>query len=56
MQLKLAFLEQETVSDTGPKSPWDQIDPHAQIIALAILARLIAQTLAASPNQGKVDE
>ena len=45
MQLELAFLEQPVVPDEGPKGPWDQIDPQAQIAAL--LSRLIAQKLVA---------
>jgi len=47
MQLELAFLEQPVVPDEGPKGPWDQIDPQAQIAALVLLSRLIAQKLVA---------
>ena len=38
------------------KGPWDQIDPQAQIAALEILARLIAQMLAASSALETSDE
>jgi hypothetical protein len=34
MQLELAFLEQPVVPDEGPKGPWNQIDPQAQVAAL----------------------
>jgi hypothetical protein len=47
MQLELAFLERPVVPDEGPKSPWNQIDPQAQVAALALLSRLIAQKLVA---------
>src|ERR1700686_1401465 len=56
MQLELAFLERPVTPAAGPQSPWDQIDPRAQIAALEILARLIAQTLAANSVRGKSDE
>ena len=55
MQLELVFLE-----GPGPaarmKGPWDQIDPQAQIAALDILSRLIAQMLAASSALETSDE
>jgi hypothetical protein len=38
------------------KGPWDQIDPQAQIAALDILSRLIAQMLAASSALETSDE
>ena len=38
------------------KGPWDQIDPQAQIAALEILARLIAQMLAARSALETSDE
>jgi hypothetical protein len=47
MQLELAFLEQPVVPDEESKDPWDQIDPRAQIAALVLLSRLIAQKLVA---------
>jgi hypothetical protein len=56
MQLELAFLERETAPAARPKGPWEQIDPHAQIAALAILSRLIAQMLAAPSAGGTSDE
>ena len=46
MQLELAFLEQPAEPDEGSKGPWDPIDPRAQIVALVLLSRLIAQKLA----------
>ena len=46
MQLELAFLERRAAPAARPKGPWEQIDPHARIAALEILARLIAQMLA----------
>jgi hypothetical protein len=55
MQLELAFLERLTPlkARTGP---WDRIDPQAQIAALEILARLIAQMLAVQFAQETSDE
>jgi hypothetical protein len=47
MQLELAFLERPVEQDEGSKGPWDQIDPQAQIAALVLLSRLIAQKLVA---------
>jgi hypothetical protein len=47
MPLELAFLERPTAPAARMEEPWDQIDPQAQIAALDILSRLIAQTLAA---------
>jgi hypothetical protein len=47
MQLELAFLERPTAPVARVEEPWDQIDPQAQIAALDILSRLIAQMLAA---------
>jgi hypothetical protein len=55
MQLELAFLERPTPR-TGRKGPWEQIDPQAQIAALEILGRLIAQMLAAHSVQETNDE
>ena len=45
MQLELAFLERPVEPDDGSNGPWDQIDPQAQIAALVLLSRLIAQKL-----------
>jgi hypothetical protein len=56
MQLELVFLERPTPQVAGPKSPWDQIDPQAQIAALEILSRLIARMLAAKSAQEARDE
>ncbi len=56
MQLELAFLEQPVVPDEGAKGPWDQIDPRAQIAALVLLSRLIAQRLVAKPAREGSDE
>jgi hypothetical protein len=56
MQLELAFLERETAPAARPKGPWEQIDPHARIAALEILARLIAQMLAAQSTGETSDE
>jgi hypothetical protein len=47
MQSELAFLEHAVERQDGPKGPWEQIDPQAQIAALVLLSRLIAQKLAA---------
>ena len=50
------------VSRTAPapaarmEEPWDQIDPQAQIAALDILSRLIAQMLAAGSALETSDE
>lgn len=57
MQLELAFLEQPTPPQVARlKGPWDEIDPLAQIAALEILARLIAQMLAATSAEETSDE
>ena len=56
MQLELAFLERPVERGEGSKSPWDQIDPEAQIVALVLLSRLIAQRLAAKPAPESGDE
>ncbi len=47
MQLELAFLERDGEPDEGSRGAWDQIDPQAQMTALVILSRLIAQKLVA---------
>ena len=47
MQLELALLERTEEPDEGSKGPWEQIDPRAQIAALVLLSRLIAQKLVA---------
>ena len=56
MQLKLAFLERSTPPTARLSGPWERIDPQAQIAALEILARLIAQMLAASSALETSDE
>jgi hypothetical protein len=57
MQLELVFLEEPTPPQAARlKGPWDEIDPQAQIAALEILARLIAQTLAATSAEETRDE
>jgi len=38
------------------KGPWEQIDPRAQVAALALLSRLIAQMLAANTTPEGGDE
>lgn len=45
MQLELAFLERPVELDAGSNGHWDQIDQQAQIAALVVLSRLIAQKL-----------
>jgi len=56
MQLELAFLERPAERDEGSKSPWDQIDPQAQIAALVLMSRLIAQKLVAKSAPESGDE
>jgi hypothetical protein len=56
MQLELAFLELPAEPDEPSKGPWEQIDPGAQVTALALLSRLIAQMLAAKAAQEGGDE
>ena len=56
MQLELAFLERPVEPDEQSKSPWDQIDPQAQIAALVLLSRLIAQKLVAKSAPESGDE
>ena len=56
MQLELAFLERPTAPAPRMAGPWDQIDPQAQIAALDILSRLIAQMLAAGSALETSDE
>lgn len=54
MQLELAFLERLVEPDERSKGLWDQIDPQAQIAALVLMSRLIAQKLVAKspPESG----
>jgi hypothetical protein len=54
VQLELAFLERPV--DPGSKGAWDQIDPQAQIAALVLLSRLIAQKLVAKSALESGDE
>jgi hypothetical protein len=42
--------------DEGSKGPWDQIDPQAQIAALVLLSRLIAQKLVSKVVRESGDE
>jgi hypothetical protein len=56
MQLELGFLDQPAPQTVQTKGPWDQIDPQAQIAALEILARLIAQMLTANTAPETSDE
>ena len=56
MQLELAFLERPVEPDKRSKGPWDQIDPQAQIAALVLLSRLIAQKLVAKSVREGGDE
>jgi len=61
MQLHLAFLEltdPPPPSPTAPTNPppWEQIDGAARIAALELLARLIANTLAAQQGKEMPDE
>jgi hypothetical protein len=57
MQLELAFLERPAEPDNGSKAPpWNQIEPQAQIAALVLLSRLIAQKLASKAARESSDE
>jgi hypothetical protein len=58
MQMELAFFELAAEPEESSKGPWEQIDPLAQVAALALLSRLIAQMLAASadPHPESSDE
>jgi len=56
MQLELAFLELPAEPDEPSKGPWEQIDPEAQVTALALLSRLIAQMLVTRAAQEGGDE
>jgi hypothetical protein len=56
MQLELAFLETPEDPDEGSKGPWEQIDPQAQIAALVLLSRLIAQKLVAKTIRESGDD
>jgi hypothetical protein len=56
MQFELAFLESPVEPDEQLKGPWEQIDPSAQVAALALLSRLIAQMLAANATLEDGDE
>ena len=56
MQLELAFLEGSMHPDEGSSGTWEQIDPQAQIAALVLLSRLIAQKLVAKSAQEGGDE
>lgn len=58
MQMELAFLEPPAELEEPSKGPWEQIDTLAQVAALALLSRLIAQMLSAStdPHRESGDE
>jgi len=56
VQLELAFLERPVESDKRSKGLWDQIDPQAQIAALVLISRLIAQKLVAKSAPESGDE
>jgi hypothetical protein len=56
MQLELAFLERPVEPDNGSNGPWDRIDPQAQIAALVLLSRLIAQKLVSKLARENGDE
>jgi hypothetical protein len=56
MQLELAFLERPVEPYDGSNGPWDQIDPQAQIAALVLLSRLIAQKLVSKVARESGDE
>jgi len=58
MQMELAFLKLSAEPEEPSKRPWEQIDPLAQVAALALLSRLIAQMLAAraGPHPESGDE
>ena len=56
MQLELAFLERPEEPDERSNGPWNQIDPQAQIAALVLLSRLIAQKLVSKVRQESGDE
>jgi hypothetical protein len=61
MQLHLAFLELTDPTPPSPTAPtnpppWEQIDGAARIAAVELLARLIANTLAAQRGKEMPDE
>ncbi len=56
MQLELTFLERLVEPDDRSNGPWDQIDPQAQIAALVLLSRLIAQKLVSKDERESGDE
>ena len=56
MQLELAFLERPAEPDNGSMVPWKQIEPQAQIAALVLLSRLIAQKLVSRGARESGDE
>ena len=56
MQLELAFLERPVELDAGSNGAWDQIAPQAQIAALVVLSRLIAQKLVSKVARESGDE
>ena len=61
MQLKLALFNPpnqlpEVLTPDRPSTAWDDIDETSRLTALAVLARLIAQMLAAEHEKGARDD
>lgn len=58
MQLRLAILDltDPPANPTPTTTPWQQIDEAARMVALEVLARLIAQMLAAEEAMEMPDE
>ena len=56
MQLKLAFLENETAEQAPRQDQWERIDPNARDGATTILSRLIARMLQSTPTRETRDE
>jgi hypothetical protein len=61
MQLRLAYLDltdppPSPTPTNPPPTPWDQIDEAARTAALELLARFIAQMLAAQEAEEMPDE
>lgn len=60
MQLRLAILDltdpPANPTPTNPPTPWQQIDEAARMVAIEVLARLVAQMLAAEEATEMPDE
>ena len=54
--VRVGVLERPVEPDEGSQDPWDQIGPQAQIAALMLLSRLIAQKLASKTARESRDE